>query len=298
MLGYPFVFYLNFWRLFVNVKAKRRIYDGFFAYFTILIVVYLINIFLTGKIFIYARLLAAAFILASSIFVTHRTWGFKRALAFKTVTVKQSVGVGAALAGAILLSIPFVLFFHLIAPDFAAVGFHILDNLPKGFGTYLVFLLILLEGVAKCFLFDGFLYKAFEVFPKTWQKYAVLSLTFAALTCDLYLFMPAFVFMLGITYVREKSENAAYSMILHVVFTSFSYALSQFTSSTKELLGQGSEFSKVLGMAMIFLACSLLILWVASSLLDKKSRLTPLGKLLVLFGFIVFLAIGSGLASI
>jgi hypothetical protein len=80
--------------------------------------------------------------------------------------------------------------------------------------------------------------------------------------------------------VKESTQNTKLSFILHLFAVSGAYALLELSAAASSFIGKGEGFYGILGMAMIFFGVSMLLLWAATSLLNKKSVLTPFGKLM------------------
>ena len=282
-------------------KQLKRIkfFDSLTVYLIALIGSLVINMALTPLVGVFARIMSCALVTLGVLFATKRTnRTVKNLLPTSRASVKNILGVSATLSGVILLSVPCVLFFHIIAPNFALTGFKILENLPGAADFLWVGLLIILHAAANTVLFEGYLWSGTSIFDKKWQKYLFVSAAYGIMFGDLYVLLPLIIFEIGILYVRDSTKNVKLSFLMQLFACSGAYALLQLSAKGSSFIGVGEGIYSILGMAMIFIGISMLLLWAATSLLNKKSVLTPFGKLMTVMLFIIFLAIGSGLASI
>ena len=273
--------------------------DSLLVYTFCLVLTLVINLLLTPKIGVFARMISCLSVITVTCFTLKRSrMSSKTVFPSEAYTVKTAIGVGSVLAGVILLSVPALLLFHIVAPDFAITGFHVLDQSPEPGKYFWTAALIILSAIANTVLFDGYLYTNFKNPQKPFVQVLFCSVTYTLFFADIYLLIPLAIVEGGICYVRAKTENIKLSFIMQLFASSGAYGVLQFSSKSSTFFGENEGAAKIIGMAMIFLGVSMLLLWLSTSMLDKKSRLTSLGKLLTVVLFIIFLAIGSGLASL
>lgn len=284
----------------MDKHLKRiRVMDTWVLYLACLILTLLINTLLTGVLGIFARMISQAAVIALVIFGAKRTGQrFKNVFPMKNYKLKTAIGASAVLAGTLLLSVPCILLFHLIAPDFAITGYHIVDLAPSGAKYLWVVMLVVLTAFANTALFEGYLYQGFKPIENKAAKIFLIPLLYAVFFADLYVFLPLFIMELGILFVREQTGGIKLSFIMQIFTSSAAYALLQLSAKGSSFLGENEGALKIVGMAMIFIGVAFLLLWMSTSLLGKKNTLTPFGKLMTVLLFIVFLAIGSGLTSL
>jgi len=273
--------------------------DTWVLYLACLISTLLINSLLTGVIGIFARMISQILIIVLVLLSAKRTGQkFSSVFPMASYTLKQSIGTATVLGGTIMLCVPCILLFHVIAPNFAVTGYHIVDLAPNAARYLWVFLLVLLTAVANTALFDGYMFGGFKYIENKGARSALISLLYAVLFADVYVFAPLFIIEMGVFYVREQTKSLKLPFIMQLFASACVYAVLQLGAKESSFLGNNEGASKIIGMAMIFLGVSALLLWWSSSLFGKKSALTPFGKLMTVVIFIIFLAIGSGLVSL
>ena len=278
---------------------RIRIMDTLVLYLGCLILNLLLSALLTGVIGVFARMISAAAVIALVILGAKRTGQkLKNVLPMKLYKLKTALGAAAVLAGTLLLCVPCILFFHIIAPDFAVTGYHILELAPDGAKYLWVTLLVLLTCLANTALFEGYLYQGFKPIENKAARFLLIPLFYALFFGDIYVFLPLFIMEVGIIFVREQTGSVKLPFIMQLFTTSGAFALLQLSAKDSSFLGENEGALKVLGMAMIFMGVAALLLWASLSLLGKKNALTPFGKLMTVVLFIIFLAIGSGLTSL
>lgn len=284
----------------MDKQLKRiRVMDTWVLYLACLISSLLINTLLEGVLGIFARILSQIIVICAVLVATKKT-GQKAKNVFPTkrYSVKNAIGAAVVLAGTLLLCIPCVLLFHLIAPNFALTGYHILDLAPSAAKYFWVILLIVLCSISNCLLFDGYLFSGFKYAENKAVRFFGVAAMYAVFFGDLYVLIPLFIMEVGICFVRAYTESLKLTFIMQLFSSSAAFSLLQITAKQSSFLGENEGVAKVLGMAMIFIGVSALLLWWSTSLLGKKDTLTPFGKLMSVVIFIIFLAIGSGLVSL
>ena len=284
----------------MDQQIKRiKFMDTWVLYLVCLISTLLINSLLTGIIGIFARMISQILIITLTLLFVKRTGQKMRSVfAMPSYTIKQAIGTALVLGGVIMLCIPSVLLFHVIAPDFAVTGYHIVDLAPSAAKYLWVVLLVLLTALAGTVLFDGYVFGGFKYIENVGARSALISLLYAMMFADVYVFVPLFIIEMGIFYVREQTEGLKLPFVMQLFASASTYAILQLGAKESSFIGTNEGASKIIGMAMIFIGVSALLLWWSSSLLGKKSALTPFGKLMTVVIFIIFLAIGSGLVSL
>ena len=284
----------------MDKHLKRiRIMDTLVLYLGCLILNLLLNSLLTGVIGVFARMLSMALVIFLVMISTKRTGQkFKSVFPMKEYKIKTALGTATVLSGTLLLAVPFVLLFHVIAPNFAVTGYHILDLSPNGAKYLWVTLLVVLTSLANTALFEGYLYQGLKPIENKAVRFWLIPLLYAVFFGDLYVFLPLFIMEIGILFVREQTGSVKLPFIMQIFSCSGAYALLQLSVKGSSFIGEGEGALKIMGMAMIFMGVAALLLWASLSLLGKKNALTPFGKLLTVILFIIFLTIGSGLTSL
>ena len=284
----------------MDKHLKRiRIMDTMVLYLGCLILTLLLNTFLTPVIGVFARMISMAAVIALVLVSTKRTGQkFSAVFPVKEYKIRSALGTATVLSGTLLLAVPFVLLFHIIAPNFAVTGYHIVDLSPSGAKYLWVCLLVLLTAAANTMLFDGYLHQGLKGIQNKIARFLLIPLLYAVFFGDLYVFLPLFIMEMGIRFVREQTQSIKLPFIMHLFSSSGAFALLQLSAKGSSFIGEAEGALNIIGMAMIFIGVAALLLWASLSLFDKKNVLTPFGKLMTVVLFIIFLAIGSGLTSL
>ena len=138
---------------------KLKILDGMTAYIISLALFALAYVWGTDYIGVWALYIAAALSIGAVVVLTKIT-GLKFSSVFSFASPKKSEIVGCALtlASAFMISMPLILFSHLIAPSLAVTSFNIYSVVSEKGGTFVVILLTILLAVFENLLFDGYIY--------------------------------------------------------------------------------------------------------------------------------------------
>jgi membrane protease YdiL (CAAX protease family) len=278
---------------------KLKILDGMTAYIISLALFALAYVWGTEYIGVWALYIAAALSIGAVMVLTKIT-GLKFSSVFGFTSPKKSEIVGCALtlAAAFMISMPLILFSHLIAPNLAVTSFNIYSVVGEKGGTFVVILLTILLAVFENLLFDGYIYSRFKGIKNVlWRAFA-LSFMASLLRLDIYALATVFVMSLASFAVRKATDSLSLALVVRLFEVSFVMAMTNVSATSSELLGSSMGAVQVTGLSVIFLGIAIPAL---AGALGVFGKLKNNGKII---GFlsgvlsIVFIAMGCGISSL
>ena len=279
--------------------SKLKILDGMAAYIISLAVFALAYAWAVDIIGVWALDIAAALSLGSVVLLVKIT-GLKFSSVFKFSSPKklETVGCALTLAAAFMLSMPLILFSHLIAPSLAVTSFDIYSVVGESGGTFIVILLVILLAVCENLLFDGYIYSRFKGIKNLFVRVAVISLMAALLRLDLYALATVFVMSAAAFAVRKATDSMSLSLVIRLFEVSFVMAMTNVSATSSELLGDSMGALQVTGLSIIFVGIALPA---TAGAFGAFGKLKNNGKII---GFlsgvlsIVLIATGCGISSL
>ena len=279
--------------------SKLKILDGMAAYIISLAVFALAYAWAVDIIGVWALYIAAALSLGSVVLLVKIT-GLKFSSVFKFSSPKklETVGCALTLAAAFMLSMPLILFSHLIAPSLAVTSFDIYSVVGESGGTFIVILLVILLAVCENLLFDGYIYSRFKGIKNLFVRVAVISLMAALLRLDLYALATVFVMSAAAFAVRKATDSMSLSLVIRLFEVSFVMAMTNVSATSSELLGDSMGALQVTGLSIIFVGIALPA---TAGAFGAFGKLKNNGKII---GFlsgvlsIVLIATGCGISSL
>ena len=253
---------------------KLKILDGMTAY--------IISLAVFALAYAWATDIAAAISLGIAIILTKMT-GLKLSSVFKFLSPKKldTVGCALTLAAAFMLSMPLILFSHLIAPSLAVTSFNIYSVVSEKGGTFIVILLVILLAVCENLLFDGYIYSRFKGIKNVILRAAVTSAMAALLRLDLY-----------------ATDSLSLSLIIRLFEVSFVMAMTNVSATSSELLGDSMGAVQVTGLAIIFVGIAIPAIAGALGVFGKlKNNGKVIGFLSGVIS-ILMIALGCGISSL
>ncbi len=278
---------------------KFKILDGMTAYTFSLVLFACAYGFLTDIIGVWALYAACAFSLVS-LFILIKLTGLKFRSTFKFSPPKKTETIGCALvlASAFMLSMPTILFSHIIAPNLAVTSFNIYAIVDQKGGIFIVIMLVLLIAICENLLFDGYIYSRFKGVKNLAFRVTALSLMAAVLRLDFYALPTVFIMSFAALLVRIATDSMTLALVIRLFSSSFVMAMTNVSATSSELLGKSMGAVQVSGMTMIFVGIALPA--IAGSL-GAFGKLGEKGKIV---GFasgvlaIVFVAAGCGVSAL
>lgn len=279
--------------------SKLKILDGMTAYIISLALFALAYVWGTDHIGIWALYIAAALSIGAVVVLTKVT-GLKFSSVCKFTSPKKSEIVGCALtlAAAFMLSMPLILFSHLIAPNLAVTSFNIYSVVDEKGGTFVVILLVVLLAVFENLLFDGYIYSRFKGVKNVFVRALVLSLMASLLRLDIYALATVFVMSAASFAVRKASDSLSLALVIRLFEVSFVMAMTNVSATASELLGSSMGAVQVTGLSVIFLGIAVPA---AAGALGAFGKLKNNGKFVGFFSgilSIVLIAAGCGISSL
>ena len=279
--------------------SKLKIIDGMASYIISLSVFALAYSWAVDIIGVWALYIAAALSLGSVVLLVKIT-GLKFSSVFKFSSPKklETVGCALTLAAAFMLSMPLILFSHLIAPSLAVTSFDIYSVVGESGGTFIVILLVILLAVCENLLFDGYIYSRFKGIKNLFVRVAVISLMAALLRLDLYALATVFVMSAAAFAVRKATDSMSLSLVIRLFEVSFVMAMTNVSATSSELLGDSMGALQVTGLSIIFVGIALPA---TAGAFGAFGKLKNNGKII---GFlsgvlsIVLIATGCGISSL
>ncbi len=277
---------------------KLKILDGMTAYIVSLLLFACAYGFLTKYIGVWA-LFGTCALSIISVMVLIKLTGLKlgSVLKFSSPKKMETIGCALSLASAFMLSMPLILFSHLIAPRLAATSFNIYSIVGKS-GTFVVILLVLLIAVCENILFDGYIYSRFKAIKSSLIRAVSISLMAAVLRFDLYVVTTVFIMSLAAVFVRKATDNMSLALVIRICLASFVMAMSSASANAAELIGESMGVVQVIGLSLIFVGTALPAI---AGALGAFGRLEGKGRLV---GFlsgvsaILLVAAGCGISSL
>ena len=279
--------------------SKLKILDGMTAYVISLALFAVAYVWGTDYIGVWALYIAATLSIGAVVLLTKIT-GLKFSSVFRFVAPKKSEIVGCALtlAAAFMLSMPLILFSHLIAPSLAVTSFNIYSVVDEKGGTFVVILLVILLAVFENILFDGYIFSRFKGIKSTLARALAISFMASLLRLDIYALSTVFVMSLAAFAVRKASGSLSASFVIRLFEVSFVMAMTNVSATASELLGNSMGVVQVTGLSVIFLGIAIPA---AAGAFGVFGKLKNNGKII---GFlsgvlsIVFIAMGCGISSL
>ena len=278
---------------------KLKILDGMTAYIISLAVFALAYAWATDIIGVWAIYIAAAISLGIAIILTKMT-GLKLSSVFKFLSPKKldTVGCALTLAAAFMLSMPLILFSHLIAPSLAVTSFNIYSVVSEKGGTFIVILLVILLAVCENLLFDGYIYSRFKGIKNVILRAAVTSAMAALLRLDLYAVTTVFIMSVASFALRKATDSLSLSLIIRLFEVSFVMAMTNVSATSSELLGDSMGTVQVTGLAIIFVGIAIPAIAGAFGVFGKlKNNGKVIGFLSGVIS-ILMIALGCGISSL
>lgn len=278
---------------------KFKMLDGMTAYILSLVFFACAYGFLTDIVGVWA-LYAACALSIISLFVLTKLTGLKYRSVFKFSPPKKTeiVGCALALAAAFMVSMPAILFSHIIAPNLAVTSFNIYAIVSEKGGVFIVIMLVLFIAVCENLLFDGYIYSRFKGIKSLALRGSLLSLMAAVLRLDLYAITTVFVMSFAAFLVRRATDSMTLSLVIRLFSASFVMAMTNVSATASELLGESMGAVQVAGMTLIFVGIAFPAIAGALGAFGKLGRN---GKIV---GFasgvlaILFIAAGCGVSAL
>lgn len=278
---------------------KLKILDGMTAYIISLALFALAYVWGTDYIGVWALYIAAALSVGAVVVLTKIT-GLKFSSVFSFASPKKSEIVGCALtlAAAFMISMPLILFSHLIAPSLAVTSFNIYSVVSEKGGTFVVILLTILLAVFENLLFDGYIYSRFKGIKNVILRAFAISLMASLLRLDIYALATVFVMSVASFAVRKAADSLSLALVVRLFEVSFVMAMTNVSATSSELLGSSMGTVQVTGLSVIFLGIAIPAV---AGALGVFGKLKNNGKII---GFlsgvlsIVFIAVGCGISSL
>lgn len=278
---------------------KLKILDGMTAYIISLALFALAYVWGTDYIGVWALYIATALSIGAVVVLTKIT-GLKFSSVFSFTSPKKSEIVGCALtlASAFMISMPLILFSHLIAPSLAVTSFNIYSVVSEKGGTFVVILLTILLAVFENLLFDGYIYSRFKGIKNVLLRALAISLMASLLRLDIYALATVFVMSVASFAVRKAADSLSLALVVRLFEVSFVMAMTNVSATSSELLGSSMGTVQVTGLSVIFLGIAIPAV---AGALGVFGKLKNNGKII---GFlsgvlsIVFIAVGCGISSL
>ncbi len=279
--------------------SKLKILDGMTAYIISLVLFALAYVWGTDYIGIWALYIAAALSIGAVAVLTKIT-GLKFSSVCKFTSPKKSEIVGCALtlAAAFMISMPLILFSHLIAPNLAVTSFNIYSVVGEKGGTFVVILLVVLLAVFENLLFDGYIYSRFKGIKNVLVRALLMSLMASLLRLDIYALATVFVMSVASFAVRKASDSLSLALVIRLFEVSFVMAMTNVSATASELLGNSMGAVQVTGLSVIFLGIAIPAVAGACAVFGKlKNNGKIIGFLSGVLS-IVLIAMGCGISSL
>ena len=279
--------------------SKLKILDGMTAYIISLALFALAYVWGTDRVGVWALYIAAVLSIGAVIVLTKIT-GLKFSSVFSFTAPKKSeiVGCALALAAAFMLSMPLVLFSHLIAPNLAVTSFNIYSVVDEKGGTFVVILLVILLAVLENLLFDGYIYSRFKGIKNPLVRALTLSLMASLIRLDIYALTTVFVMSVAAFAVRKAGGSLSLALVVRLFEVSFVMAMTNVSATASQLLGNSMGAVQVTGLSVIFLGIAIPAAAGASAVFGKlKNNGKIIGFLSGVLS-IVFIAMGCGISSL
>lgn len=216
-------------------------------------------------------------------------------LRFGRPDLKQICGSALLFTAAVLAVIPLILFGHLLLPDFAQSGFHILDY--KGSDWWMILLIPLFSSISETLLFEGYLYSRFRYLERPALRILLIAALYGLYHLELYLLIPLIVVEAAILLIRERSDSMLIPAVLHYFTGMLSISLLQASSAAESLLGSQMGGRQVCGLALIFLGAAIPVRLFGGMLLKGKKKPTRLFVTILLVAALVLVAFGCGISG-
>ena len=197
-----------------------------------------------------------------------------------------------------MISMPLILFSHLIAPSLAVTSFNIYSVVDEKGGTFVVILLTILLAVFENLLFDGYIYSRFKGMKNIILRAFAISLMASLLRLDIYALATVFVMSVASFAVRKAADSLSLALVVRLFEVSFVMAMTNVSATSSELLGSSMGAVQVTGLSVIFLGIAIPAV---AGALGVFGKLKNNGKII---GFlsgvlsIVFIAVGCGISSL
>ena len=280
-----------------NREKRSRLLDSLTVYGISLVLSVLCTLLLYRVIGIYAYYLSYVLTSAVVIIISRRT-GIKAAslLAFNKPRIGQTVGSAFILAGALLASLPFILFMQIILPDFSQTVFLFSEALGGSSLKYLhITLIILMSAFSECLLFDGYIFSHAKKIMRLLFAALMIGGAFALFRHDLYLLMPLFICGTAVIYVRGRTSGMTLPLIMHILINTVMISFVDAAAADSEsLFGIKLGVLNVLGMAMILIGAALPVTVIGMRIMGDFKKRPVFEKAAVLF--VALLLIASGYA--
>ncbi|MBE6608293.1 MAG: hypothetical protein E7633_07040 [Ruminococcaceae bacterium] len=279
--------------------SKLKILDGMTAYVISLVLFAFAYVWGTEHIGIWA-LYAAAFLSLGAVAALTKVTGLKFSSVCKFASPKKREIVGCALtlAASFMLSMPFILFSHLIAPNLAVTSFNIYAVVDEKGGTFLVILLVILLAVLENILFDGYIYSRFKGVKNVFARAVVISFMASLLKLDIYALATVFLMSLAAFALRKVSDSLSLAFIIRLFEVSFVMAMTNVSATSSELLGNSMGVLQVTGLSVIFLGIALPAVTGAFGVFGKLGNNGKIIGFLSGVGSILLIALGCGISSL
>lgn len=209
--------------------------------------------------------------------------------------VRQICGASLLYAAALLVAIPLILFGHLLLPNFAASGFHIMNC--RGYSIPLFLLILLVSALSETLLFEGYLYSRFRYLPGAFTRLLLISGIFALYHLEMTLILPLFAVEIVLIIIRERTGSMLIPFVLHFLTGLLSLTLMQAASPETPLPGAEMGGLQVSGLALIFLGAAIPVLIFGNLLLRGRKKATPLFTVILLSAALVLVALGCGISG-
>ena len=278
---------------------KLKLLDGMTAYIISLALFALAYAWMVDYIGVWAIYISALLSIASVILLV-RVTGLKFSAVFKFSSPKklETVGCALSLAASFTLSVPLILFSHLIAPNLAVTSFDIYSVVGGNGGTFIVILLVILLAVCENLLFDGYIYSRFKGIKNLLVRALLTSLMAALLRLDLYAVATVFIMSMAAFAVRKASDSMSLPLVIRLFEVSFVMAMTNVSATSSELLGDSMGAVQVTGLAIIFVGIAVPALagsfWAFGKLKNNGKIIGFLSGVLS----IVLIAMGCGISSL
>jgi len=282
-------------------EIKLRLLDVLTAFALCLIFSVLCSELLYRLIGIWALYIGCALSVAVVILISKKTGLKISALTpFKAPKASEIFAVGMIVAGALLFSLPAVLIFQIVFPDFALSGFRVTEALADkgGFMYLLVALLILFSAFSESLLFDGYIYSHTKKLARLLIIALSIGLCLALFRHELYIFVPVVIFGAAAVYVRGRTGSMTLPLIMHIIFNTAAIAFTNAALTTEELFGLQMGMLPVIGMGMILSGAALPVTVIGMRLLGDFKNRQLFEKAIVLVLSIVLIASGYAISRI
>jgi|GEM_PF-2241535 len=281
-------------------ELRLRMLDAFTVYAIAFIVTVLCWV-LYGFIGVAALYIGYALAVAAVIIVSLKTkLKISAVLKFGRPGIKEIISCGFLTAGALLASLPAVLFVQIILPDFAESSFRFSQIVGNGAARYVhIVMLILISAFTECMLFDGYIFTRLRKGMRLLFVALITGALFMVFRHDLYVIVPLFMCGAAISYVRGRTSNMTLPLIMHIIINTVIMA---FTDAASEdptaLFGAKLGIVQVIGMGLILLGSALPVTAVGMRIMGDFKNRPIFEKAIVLLVSVVMISTGYAISRI